>query len=136
MNTDLNQNRNQNEKSQVFNDILSKVVVWNKCFIKSNVMSCFNKYCYMCLINQYSILYWLYYIRINPVTAYNETKSGNSCIVNSRTSFYFVCFCLFGVFRPTREFFFHWNGDVTIIDEDLEIVTFALHSWLLRCGVL
>ena len=35
--------------------------------------------------------------------------------------------CLFGVFRPTREFFTHF-GDVTIADEGLQFLTYVRHS--------
>ena len=45
--------------------------------------------------------------------------------------FCFVCFlfvCLYGVDRPTREFF-HSYGDVTITDEGLQILTNARRSW-------
>ena len=36
--------------------------------------------------------------------------------------------CLFGVYRPTREFF-HSYGDVTITGEGLQILTYAQHPW-------
>ena len=38
------------------------------------------------------------------------------------------CNCLFGVYRPTREFFTQSYGDVTIIGEGLQILTYARHS--------
>ena len=38
--------------------------------------------------------------------------------------------CLFGAFRPTREFF-HSYGDVTIAGEGPQMLTYALHSWSL-----
>ena len=37
-------------------------------------------------------------------------------------------YCLFGVFRPTREFFYSF-GDVTITGEGLQILTNARHLW-------
>ena len=40
---------------------------------------------------------------------------------------FFCLFCLFGVFRPTREF--HLFGDVTITGEGLQILTYAWHLW-------
>ena len=37
--------------------------------------------------------------------------------------------CLFGVFHPTREFFTHEYGDVTITVEGLQILTYARRPW-------
>ena len=41
--------------------------------------------------------------------------------------------CLF--FRPTREFFTHLIGDVTIAGEELQIFTYARHLWPLSSEV-
>ena len=46
----------------------------------------------------------------------------------------FVIFCLFicfGVFRPTREFFIHITGDLTVTGEGLKILIYTRHSWSL-----
>ena len=39
--------------------------------------------------------------------------------------------CLYGVFRPTREFFNSY-GDVTIAGEGLQTLTYERHSWPLN----
>ena len=40
---------------------------------------------------------------------------------------FFVCFYMYGIYRPTREFF-HSYGDVTITGEGLQILTYVRHS--------
>ena len=43
----------------------------------------------------------------------------------------FVCFCLFGVYS-SHSTIFHSYGDVTIAGKELQILTYARHSWPLR----
>ena len=44
--------------------------------------------------------------------------------------FFFGVFCLFGVYRPTRELFTHIHMETSILPvKGLQILTYARHSW-------